>query len=115
MPGEDGFHPCAVPRQLGQAVPEVLHHAVERSRDGAELVLAVLDGRSREVAGRIAPGDGGHLADAPRHPGSQHPGHGERDDEARHDGDDDQREDGPDLLLDVGFGRGQPHVRDLGM
>ena len=49
--GEDRFHARAIARELLEPAPEFLHGLVERARDGAELVGAVVVDRAREVAG----------------------------------------------------------------
>ena len=51
--GEDRFHARAVARLLGQLAPDDLHRVVERPRDDAELVVAVVEARRRQIAAAI--------------------------------------------------------------
>ena len=52
--GEDGFHARAVGFEAGQALRKVLRQPVEQARDRADLVVAVVGCRPREIAGRVA-------------------------------------------------------------
>ena len=62
--GEDRFHPRAIARLLGEPASELLHRVVERARDGAELVVAVVEARRRQIAAAVAVGDAGDRRDA---------------------------------------------------
>ena len=70
--GEDRFHARAIARQLGEPASELLHLIVERPRDGAELVVAEVEPRRREVAGAIARGDVGDGAHAVAQAAAEH-------------------------------------------
>ncbi len=67
MPDEDRFHARAVARLLGELPPDDLHRVVERPRHDAELIVAVVEPRRREIAAAIPVGDLGNGADPAAH------------------------------------------------
>ena len=64
--GEDRFHPPAIARLLGEAPRDVLHRLVQRPGDHAELVVAEVHARRRQVAAAVAVGEVGDDAHAAR-------------------------------------------------
>ena len=52
--GEDRFHARAIARLLRQTPPDILHRRVQRTRHGAELIVAEAELRRRQVAALIA-------------------------------------------------------------
>ena len=64
---------AAIARLLGEPAAELLHRVVERPRHRAELVVAEVEARRREVAAAVAPRDVGDAAHAPADPAPRTP------------------------------------------
>ena len=62
--GEDRFHPAPIARLFGEATGDVLHRFVQRSGHHAELVVAKVHPRGRQVAAAVAAGEVGDAAHA---------------------------------------------------
>jgi hypothetical protein len=65
--GKDRAEMPAVVRQLVHALAKLLHGAIQRAGDLAQLVLAVACKRLREIAGGVPPGDLGNRRHAAGH------------------------------------------------
>ena len=62
---EDGLHARLVRGEVRGAPADFAHRVVQRPRDGADLVVAIVPRRPRQVAGGVALRDGGNRADPP--------------------------------------------------
>src|SRR5207244_1727524 len=82
-PGENGFHPASVARQLTEATPELVDRFVERARHSAKLIVAEIELRRREVATAIPARDRSDPADAAPDPSRDQPRNASRPDEGQ--------------------------------
>jgi hypothetical protein len=76
---EDGAQVTAIVGELVHAASELLDGAIERARHDAELIVAVAEGRTGEVARRVPARDAGDRRHAPRHRRGERPGEQARD------------------------------------
>ena len=62
--GEDRFHPSTVPGLLAEPPSDVLHRLVQRARHHAQLVVAEIHQRRRQISASVPPRDVGNAPHA---------------------------------------------------
>ena len=111
---QDRFHARAIRGEIGGAPADFPRRFVQRARDGADFVGAVVARRARPVAARVAFGDGGNRAHAPAEQHRRRPRQQQGGEEADAERDERAAADRGQLLADVGQREREAHESEGG-